>query len=85
VGGTFNFLAGRVPRAPRWMQNAGLEWAHRLLQNPKRLWRRYLVHDAPIFLRFVAARLAPIAGLRAALIAGSPPNVVAAESLDAAA
>jgi N-acetylglucosaminyldiphosphoundecaprenol N-acetyl-beta-D-mannosaminyltransferase len=85
VGGTFNFLAGRVPRAPRWMQNTGLEWAHRLLQNPRRLWRRYLVHDAPIFMRFVVARLAPVAALRAALIAGSAPDVVRAESLDAAA
>jgi N-acetylglucosaminyldiphosphoundecaprenol N-acetyl-beta-D-mannosaminyltransferase len=85
VGGTFNFLAGRVPRAPRWMQSAGLEWAHRLLQNPRRLWRRYIVHDAPIFLRFVAARLMPVTSLRLALLAGSPPLATAGESLDAAA
>jgi exopolysaccharide biosynthesis WecB/TagA/CpsF family protein len=41
VGGTFNFLAGRVKRAPRWMQRCGLEWAYRVVQEPGRLWRRY--------------------------------------------
>lgn len=41
VGGTFNFIAGRVRRAPRWMQRAGLEWIYRICQEPGRLWRRY--------------------------------------------
>lgn len=41
VGGTFNFIAGRVKRAPRWMQRAGLEWIYRISQEPGRLWRRY--------------------------------------------
>ena len=41
VGGTFNFLAGRVKRAPRWMQRCGLEWIYRIVQEPGRLWRRY--------------------------------------------
>ncbi len=41
VGGTFNFIAGRVKRAPRWMQKCGLEWTYRILQEPGRLWRRY--------------------------------------------
>ena len=41
VGGTFNFLAGRVKRAPRWVQRCGLEWVYRIIQEPKRLWRRY--------------------------------------------
>ena len=41
VGGTFNFLAGRVKRAPRWMQKSGLEWVYRIVQEPGRLWRRY--------------------------------------------
>lgn len=48
VGAAFNFLSGTVPRAPRWMQNNGLEWLHRLLTEPRRLWRRYLV-IAPMF------------------------------------
>jgi len=45
VGVTFSFIAGRVKRAPRWMQRLGLEWFHRLMQEPGRLWRRYLIED----------------------------------------
>ena len=41
IGGTFNFIAGRVKRAPRWMQKCGLEWIYRIIQEPGRLWRRY--------------------------------------------
>ena len=41
IGGTFNFIAGRVKRAPRWMQRSGLEWIYRIVQEPGRLWRRY--------------------------------------------
>lgn len=43
VGGAFNVLAGVVPEAPMWMQNLSLEWLYRLIQEPKRLFRRYLV------------------------------------------
>lgn len=43
VGGSFELIAGIKPRAPLWMQNAGLEWLFRLLAEPKRLWHRYLV------------------------------------------
>jgi anti-anti-sigma regulatory factor len=43
VGGTFNFIAGDVLRAPPWMQKAGLEWLFRFLEEPKRLWKRYAV------------------------------------------
>lgn len=49
VGAAFNFHAGTVRRAPVWMQRSGLEWFFRLLQEPKRTWRRYLVL-APQFL-----------------------------------
>jgi len=42
VGGSLDVVAGVVRRAPRWMQRAGLEWAFRLLQEPGRMWRRYL-------------------------------------------
>ena len=49
VGGLFDFLAGSVPRAPAWVQAARLEWSFRLLQEPRRLWRRYLV-EMPVFL-----------------------------------
>ncbi|MCP3384049.1 WecB/TagA/CpsF family glycosyltransferase [Bradyrhizobium sp. CCGUVB4N] len=48
VGAAFNFLSGNTPRAPLWMRNNGLEWLHRLVTEPRRLWRRYLV-IAPIF------------------------------------
>ncbi len=56
VGGSFDFLAGRVKRAPRWMQYRGLEWLYRVLQEPRRLWRRYFIEDLPVFLRLLAQR-----------------------------
>lgn len=43
IGAVFDFYAGTVKRAPQWMQKAGLEWLHRLLSNPRRMWRRYVV------------------------------------------
>lgn len=43
VGGTFDVVAGKVSRAPAWMQRNGLEWLHRTLQEPRRLWKRYLI------------------------------------------
>ncbi len=48
VGAAFDFHAGEVRRAPVWMRRSGLEWAHRLWSEPRRLWRRYLVL-APMF------------------------------------
>jgi N-acetylglucosaminyldiphosphoundecaprenol N-acetyl-beta-D-mannosaminyltransferase len=47
VGISFSFLCGDVRRAPCWMQRIGLEWFHRLLQEPRRLSKRYLVHGIP--------------------------------------
>lgn len=47
VGITFGFLAGQVRRAPGWMQRTGLEWVHRMSQEPERLVRRYLIDDLP--------------------------------------
>ena len=41
IGGTFNFIAGRVKRAPKWVQRCGAEWIYRICQEPGRLWRRY--------------------------------------------
>ncbi len=46
VGGSFDHVAGLVRRAPVWMRRAGLEWLHRLLSEPRRLWRRYLFGNA---------------------------------------
>lgn len=45
VGAAFDFHAGLKKRAPRWMQRVGLEWFHRLLSEPRRLWRRYLTNN----------------------------------------
>jgi exopolysaccharide biosynthesis WecB/TagA/CpsF family protein len=58
VGASLEFLAGASRRAPRWMQRAGLEWLHRLGADPKRLARRYLVEDPPIFRLLLRERLA---------------------------
>ena len=41
VGGTFNFIAGAVKRAPDWMRRSGTEWIYRIIQEPERLWKRY--------------------------------------------
>lgn len=54
VGAALDFLSGKVKRAPRWVQQCGLEWLWRLMQEPRRLWRRYLVDDmiiVPLLLR----------------------------------
>lgn len=42
VGGTFDVIAGKVHRAPMWMQKSGLEWLYRVIQEPRRMWKRYL-------------------------------------------
>ena len=49
VGVSFSFVAGAIPRAPLWMQRNGLEWLWRLIQEPGRLWKRYLVAGLPFF------------------------------------
>ena len=54
MGAALDFIAGNVRRAPRWMIKCGLEWFHRLIHNPRRLWRRYLWDDMviiPMFLK----------------------------------
>lgn len=60
VGAAFDFHAGRVRQAPRWMQSAGLEWLFRLAMEPRRLWRRYAKHNP----RFVVLALAQLLGIR---------------------
>jgi N-acetylglucosaminyldiphosphoundecaprenol N-acetyl-beta-D-mannosaminyltransferase len=56
IGAGLDFVAGNLRRAPRWMCASGLEWLFRLAQEPRRLWRRYLVRD-PQFLLVVARTL----------------------------
>ncbi|MHC5210623.1 MAG: WecB/TagA/CpsF family glycosyltransferase [Planctomycetota bacterium] len=71
VGISFSFVAGRVHRAPPWVRRIGLEWLHRLLQEPRRLAGRYLVRGLP----FAAALLtrAALRGLRARPGGSAPP------------
>jgi len=69
VGIGFSFLSGHVRRAPRWMQRVGLEWLHRLAQEPRRLARRYLIEGMPFALGLLLCasrqRLLPRSGGRA--------------------
>jgi len=51
VGGLFDYYSGRIPRAPAWMRSLSLEWVFRLIQEPRRLWRRYLVGNAVFLAR----------------------------------
>ena len=56
IGAAFDLLTGRVRQAPRWMQSAGLEWFFRLIQEPRRLAKRYLVNN-PLFIARAAGQL----------------------------
>lgn len=56
VGGLFDFYAGRIPRAPQWLRELGLEWAYRLYQEPRRMWRRYLVGNVIFLSRVMRER-----------------------------
>lgn len=65
IGGSFDVLVGDVQRAPLWAQRAGLEWLFRVAAEPGRLWRRYLLHDAPFVLVLLArASIARLTGRR---------------------
>lgn len=78
IGGTLNFLAGKIRRAPQWMQDFGLEWLYRVAQEPGRLWKRYLLQDLPIFFQLLAqTRVTPDDGYLEASPAFSPGLVVA--------
>ena len=57
IGATIDFEAGTVQRSPRWMSDVGLEWMFRILCEPKRLWKRYLVHDLPFLWLILQQRL----------------------------
>jgi len=49
LGATIDFEAGNIKRAPAFFQKLALEWLYRLIQEPKRLWRRYFLEDLPFF------------------------------------
>lgn len=57
VGGSFDVVSGKVKRAPLWMQNSGLEWFYRFAQEPKRMWKRYLVGNTKFILLVLKEKL----------------------------
>jgi N-acetylglucosaminyldiphosphoundecaprenol N-acetyl-beta-D-mannosaminyltransferase len=57
VGGTFDIIAGTVRRAPKWMQRIGMEWFYRVVQEPRRMWKRYLVTNVQFLVMLGMARL----------------------------
>ena len=56
VGAAFDYHSGRLRDCSAWVKRAGLQWLHRLLQDPGRLWKRYL-HNNPAFLWYIALQL----------------------------
>lgn len=64
VGGSFDVLAGRIPRAPLRWREMGLEWLHRLVQEPRKMWRRYLVTNTLFVGMVLRAWLARMLGRR---------------------
>ena len=56
VGSSFDFYSGNVSESPAWLGNLGLEWLYRLTQEPRRLWRRYLILN-PRFMTLAALQL----------------------------
>lgn len=69
VGAAFDFFAGIKPQAPRWIRESGFEWLFRLITEPKRLWRRYLINNL-LFVYYVAGELIS----RVILPTGSKPK-----------
>lgn len=60
VGAAFDIHSGRIKDAPAWIKNAGLQWAHRLCQEPRRLWKRYLINNST----FLTAITLQLTGIR---------------------
>ncbi len=56
VGGSFDVVSGLVKRAPKWMQAWGLEWFYRVLQEPRRMWKRYLISNTKFILMLIIAK-----------------------------
>jgi len=57
VGGLFDFYSGRISRAPLWLRELGLEWTYRLIQEPQRMWKRYIIGNAHFVLRVCYRRV----------------------------
>jgi N-acetylglucosaminyldiphosphoundecaprenol N-acetyl-beta-D-mannosaminyltransferase len=72
VGGLFDFYADRIPRAPQWLREIGLEWTFRLYQEPRRMWRRYLVGNFSFLTAVFLQRW--LGSIDLALLAGEPAD-----------
>ena len=81
VGGLFDFVSGRIRRAPPWMRDTGLEWVYRLMQEPGRMWRRYLVGNVTFMARIALQRM----GWRRAARDATPDTAGAARPASGAA
>jgi N-acetylglucosaminyldiphosphoundecaprenol N-acetyl-beta-D-mannosaminyltransferase len=57
VGGTFDVVAGKVKRAPEWMQKFGMEWLYRVIQEPRRMWKRYLVTNSKFLIMLIREKI----------------------------
>jgi N-acetylglucosaminyldiphosphoundecaprenol N-acetyl-beta-D-mannosaminyltransferase len=74
VGAAFDFHTGRLKDSPAWVKHAGLQWLHRLLQDPARLWKRYLINNP----RFLLEASLQICGLKEYRLPDAPWDVPAA-------
>lgn len=57
IGGSFDFVAGTIKRAPKWMSKIGLEWFYRMCKEPKRMFKRYMIDDMQIFGLYLRYRI----------------------------
>lgn len=57
IGAVFDFYAGTITRAPKWMINIGLEWLYRLLKEPKRMWKRYIIGNFIFVIRIINRKI----------------------------
>ena len=57
IGAVFDFFAGTVERAPVWWQEHGLEWLYRLIKEPKRMWRRYIIGNTKFLINILREKL----------------------------
>jgi N-acetylglucosaminyldiphosphoundecaprenol N-acetyl-beta-D-mannosaminyltransferase len=80
VGAAFDLLSGRRNQAPLWMREHGLEWLFRLVQEPQRLWRRYLIGGA----RFAVYLALDSLRLRSFNAGSEPPNLSVQSTTDVA-
>ncbi len=59
IGAVFDFYAGTIKRAPKWMIELGFEWLYRLLKEPRRMWKRYIIGNSMFVIRILKSKLSP--------------------------